>query len=186
MNPAVAYWHRGMAEVEWVTGATEVMDGHDLRELAAAFDMPYPFGAVLDVGCGTGRAAGHCRSYLGVDISPSCVEYCLMRGIAAQIIDGPQDLADMMPCDLILCLSVFTHIAREEQQAYLARFAEIAPEVIVDVIPGDGSGSVPLWTTDLSQFRADIARAGFVVSGQCDRLDPSIGVPHHYLYLSRP
>ena len=53
---------------------------------------------------------------------------------------------------MVTCMSVFTHIDETERARYLARFKKLAPRLLVDIIPGDGSGDVPLWTADMDQF----------------------------------
>lgn len=182
MHPYASHWHvQHLDAVPGQTGAAHWMDGRDFPELAEALHLPYPFASVLDVGCGTGRAAPHCASYHGVDIAESAVAYCHRAGRSASVIDGHADLRQYGPVDLILCMSVFTHIDRDERLAYLDVFRAISPVVLVDIIPGDGSGHVSIWTADDATFRQDCATLGWEITGVTDRVDG--GVRHRYFAL---
>jgi hypothetical protein len=64
---------------------------------------------------------------------------------------------------------VFTHVSRHERQQYLGRFYGLAPNALVDIIAGDGSGEIALWTADPAEFEADIATAGFAIVGVTDQ-----------------
>ena len=85
--------------------------------------------------------------------------------------------------DLVTCISVFTHIGREERQRYLAAFQALSPRVLVDIIPGDGAGDVALWTADPAEFSADVEAAGFRIVHELDQAwDMN---PHRYFLLER-
>lgn len=178
LSPEAQYWDRGVDLVPMMTGALAVMDATDVESIAGELGIALPFRNVLDIGCGTGRASKHCDGYMGVDIAPSMVEFCRRRSLKADVITGPADL-DRGPFDWVLCLSVFTHISREERQAYLAAFARRAPNLLVDIIPGDGTGSVAMWTAQEEGFIQDAVKAGFDVKGCCDRTSDT-GVRHRY------
>lgn len=186
-HPNAAYWNDGEHRVPCQTGAEHLMAGQDLPEIAAGLGLSLPFGRVLDVGCGTGRVARHCSSYLGLDISEDAVSYCNRRGIEARLIDGPGDLGELLgggvaPWDLILAMSVFTHIDGAERAGYLAAFRDLAPRAIVDIIPGDGSGDVGLWTCEPAVFGMAAARAGWWIRAAHDRPSPEL-VAHRYYLL---
>jgi hypothetical protein len=132
-----------------------------------------------------------------VDISADAIAYCHNRGIGhppsnrvARRIEGPQDIrlpngATGYPFDWITCLSVFTHIDRPERQAYLLAFSTTsADNLLVDIIPGDGSGDVTLWTADWDSFLVDVADAGWVILKCYDRVGPS-GPVHRYVWARR-
>lgn len=173
MNPAAAYWERGLASVPHVTGAARLLDAHDVPELAAALGFGLPFGRVLDVGCGTGRIATHCRDYVGVDISRDAVAYCRRAGLKALVIEDERDLSQRFldPFDLVACLSVFTHIDATARRRYLACFAKLAPQLLVDIIPGDGSGGVPAWTAIPSEFERQVEASGYRIRATTDRTE---------------
>jgi hypothetical protein len=56
----------------------------------------------------------------------------------------------------------------QERIEYLQRFRKIADNVLVDIIAGDGSGGVAVWSAVPSQFEADCVAAGFEIVGQVD------------------
>jgi len=181
-HPYAAYWDRGESNVPDMTGARHVMDGRDLEAVCAALEIETPIPDVLDVGCGTGRLARLCDGYYGVDITPSAIAYCATRCIPASLIVDPHDLPSGAR-QWIACISVFTHISRSERMAYLFRFSQIAPNVLVDIIPGDGSGAVEMWTAEPDAFEEDVRRAGFEVVGHYSHAwDNSL---HRYYRLRR-
>jgi SAM-dependent methyltransferase len=164
VNPAAHYWNHGVANVPDMTGARHVMDASDIPALAADLGLEFPFGDVLDVGCGSGRIAKHCRTYVGVDIARDAVNYCRKQGLQALLINGPESLRDDGLFDLVTCLSVFTHIGEDERVAYLRKFRGLAEWLLVDIIPGDGSGDVPLWTADPGRFEIILRAEGYEVT----------------------
>lgn len=144
------------------------MDLRDMWPILEEFGIT--LGKTLDVGCGTGRLAQICGEYQGVDISPSMVEYCKRAGIQAELIDGPFDLHGEY--EWVTCLSVFTHIPRSERRHYLERFGNIAPNLLVDIIPGEEGGSIALWQADVETFEADLKEHGFKVLGVHECISP--------------
>lgn len=184
-HPAAAYWDRGTRNVPDMTGARHVLDAADLRLVCARLDIALPLrGDVLDVGCGTGRLAQICEPghYYGFDIAPSAVAYCRTFGLFAQVMRGPDDLPDA-GFGWTTCVSVFTHMDRAERQAYLAAFARISPELLVDIIPGDGSGDVAYWTADAPTFEADLAAAGYAIVARTDHSWDD--APHRFYHARR-
>lgn len=167
MHKDMAYWDRGMQHVPSVTGAAHLMAAPDLRAVLDGFNLQTPLRDVLDVGCGTGRAAQLCTRYLGVDIAPSAISYCMYNETPAQLITGASDIP-AGPFDMVLCISVFTHMGREERRAYLAAFHTRTRQLIADIIRGDGSGDVECWTALEDEFVEDLAEAGFTVRGIAD------------------
>lgn len=168
LHPYALYWDRGVQNVPDMTGAKRLLDARDLMSVCGAlgFDVPIK-GMVCDIGCGTGRMAQLCEGYHGFDIAQSAVAYCLGKGIEATLITGPAFFAPRT-YDLVSAISVFTHIDRAERQQYLQTMARLSANVLVDIIPGDGTGEVALWTADPAEFEADVRAAGFVVVGSVD------------------
>lgn len=161
-----------------MTGAASVMNCSDLLDACCGLGVSLPLGTVLDVGCGTGRLAPFCQGYLGVDIAGDAVAYCHAQGVNARSLDYPCDLPDG-PFDTICCFSVFTHINRADHVAYLAQFKSRSRQLLVDIIPGDGRGTVALWTARPLMFESDLRYAGYVVKATYSRTSPD-GVTHCY------
>jgi SAM-dependent methyltransferase len=195
-HPSAGYWNRGKQRVPETTGASTLMDARDIADVAKHLGLPLPLGDVFDVGCGTGRAAIHCTKYYGVDIAIDAVRYCIARGLPAAPITGPADCASFAHgllgdrelnglramFDLVMALSVFTHIDADEREHYLREFTGLTNLVLVDVIPGSGAGDVACWTADTAQFERSIARAGWSVRHTHERPSPE-GVTHRYYLL---
>lgn len=181
-HPYTAYWDQGARNVPDMTGARDLLDGRDLEVIFAALGIGTPLPKVLDVGCGTGRLAKFADVYEGVDITPSAVAYCTERHIPASLIAGVDDLP-LGPYPWITCISVFTHIDRNERCAYLDAFEARADNVLVDIIPGDGGGEVALWTAQPAQFAEDAIAAGFDILAEYEHAWDNH--PHRYYRLRR-
>ena len=167
MNPNTGFWNTGVMDVPRITGTTPaVMDCHEVRDICAQLGIALPFPSLLDVGCGTGRCYQLAGLYRGVDISPSAVRYGQERGLQVSLIDGPDSLDAFASdsSDWVLAWSVFTHIGRPEQVAYLAQFARIAPHVLVDILPDDPGRTAARWGCDAAVFRQDMEAAGYAIS----------------------
>jgi SAM-dependent methyltransferase len=185
-HPSASYWNQGIHNVPVMTGASTLMDGADIREHAEKLGIELPFFSVLDIGCGTGRLVSFYQSsvmYVGVDIAADAVDYCRVHGIGARLITGPFDLPDTWR-EWITCLSVFTHIHRDERIDYLKAFALRGGNLLVDIIPGDGSGDVVLWTADWELFQHDLTSAGWKMLAWYDRVAPT-GPTHRYVRAER-
>jgi SAM-dependent methyltransferase len=163
MHPAASFWDRGVRNVPDMTGAKNVLQCEDMGIIIPALGLSLPLGHTLDYGCGTGRLSAICSSYVGLDITPSCVDYCRERGLDAHLIHGPEDIPDQQ-YDVITCISICTHIGHEERGELLTAFRSYAPTLIIDIIPGDGSGETRLWTAVPSEFEALIASCGWKVT----------------------
>lgn len=178
------YWDRGWRNVPDMTGAKAMLDGCDIVDLSKSLGFSLPLKNVLDVGCGTGRLAQHADGYLGCDIAPSAVEYCERKGIKAIVISGPDDMSTTEPeppYDWITCISVFTHIDILEREIYLERFRALGHNLLVDIIPGDGSGDVARWTADPAYFQQQVLDTGWEIKAVAERFWPGDNI-HRYYY----
>lgn len=175
-----AFWNVEPHEAPHKTGAASVMDLADIRDVLDHFDLDMSNRRVVDVGCGTGRLAQVCGDYYGYDVAAGMVAYAKQNGVRAALIG---DLEDCQGADIVCCLSVFTHIPRFERQAYLARFAQLADLVLVDILPGAEEGSIPAWYADEAGFERDLVDAGFGDFDAYARVSPD-GATHRY-YLAR-
>lgn len=167
MHKDASYWDRGWRNVPDMTGARHLLDAPDLKEVLGSFGIPLPLKNVLDVGCGTGRASQLCDGYLGTDIAQSAIDYCAKKKIPAVLMTGPDDLPSG-PFDVILCISVFTHVDRAERRSYLDAFAARVDVLVVDIIKGDGSGNVAAWTAVPEEFEQDMRDCGFEFASPAD------------------
>lgn len=190
MNPHTKFWDTGVHDVPRMTGTTPgVRSCPEVRDICARLKICLPFDRLFDVGCGTGRftqLAG--ESYVGVDISPSAVTYCQQRGIPATLIDGPMSLTAWPAncADWVVAWSVFTHIDRAEQQAYLAQFIRLAPQVLVDILPDDRGRGPGRWGTDEAGFRDDLIAAGYTIDPLTpDLVDQVSSARHRYFRGTR-
>jgi SAM-dependent methyltransferase len=183
--PEIRYWNRGLERVPEITGASRVMDCRDLIDACVRLQLTPPLmGRVLDVGCGTGRWQSWCSAYIGLDVSEDAVNYARRAGRIAHLIQGygPSALDGWLGgCEWVCCFSVFTHIDFEERHDYLEAFHRLAPQMVVDIIPGDGTGDVVKWTADQSQFERDLVDTGWRMQAVAERTSPD-GVTHRYYH----
>lgn len=184
MSVYASYWDCRPDDAPAVTGAISVMDCTDLIPVLRALEIDFSKSSVLDVGCGTGRLAQLVGGqYMGLDVSPGCVQHARSRGLKADTIKGPEDLERYQGFDWTTCLSVFTHIPRGERLEYLKAFE--SPDVLVDIIPGDGGGNIPRWTADRRVFEMDIEEAGYRIDSAYQPAPAPSGETHIYFRLER-
>lgn len=185
MHPAQPYWEHGRDSVPQMTGAANRLDGSDLVEVCTALGIGLPFtGGVVDVGCGTGRLQVLCHGpYLGLDITRSAVEYCLSRHRAAFQIQGAGDVCAPMPAQWVTAVSLFTHMLISERQAYLERFSGIAPNLLVDIVPGPEGGEVRLAYAAVPSFEALLTATGYRIAAVTDR--DWDGILHRFYWAVR-
>lgn len=190
MNAYRDFWDVPVEQVPAKTGAAPVMDCSDIQDVLTNLDVTLAGKQVVDVGCGTGRMGKLCDPgrYLGFDIAPGMVKHARLKHWPAFLLDGPAHLATVMPSgvDIILCLSVFTHLPRAERQAYLAAFAvNEVEELLVDILDGEEGGSIAVWFADRDDFEADLAAAGFTEFDSYKRGSPD-GAGHLYYHARKP
>lgn len=184
-----AYWNTGVDQVPHKTGASLVMDCRDLVDACRGLGVEIPLTHVVDVGCGTGRWAQQCQGgYVGLDIAEDAIAYAQQAGRNVVQIAGPEDIAALsllVQVGWICCFSVFPHISRDERRAYLQAFGGLAPNLLVDIIPGDGSGSIGCWTADPDEFVTDLQRAGWTLHvPSYERVSPDHAT--HRYYWAKP
>jgi ubiquinone/menaquinone biosynthesis C-methylase UbiE len=84
---------------------------------------------MIDIGCGSGRAAFALReeerlTYLGIDVVPDLVEYARQKADRPdwrfELISSIDVPADDASADIVLIMSVFTHLKPGEIKTYLA------------------------------------------------------------------
>lgn len=173
------YWRSSVEDVPHLTGAASVMDLSDLNPVFETMGIPFSRLDVLDVGCGTGRLASICGSWVGCDINPAAVEYCRNRGLACFEIDGPDDLP-VGDFDITVALSVFTHISREDRRAYMRAFN--TEWVLADVIEGEEGGTPGVWRANVDDFLADSKKEGYAWGVSATNTAPSREVHRYYLF----
>lgn len=187
-DEAVQFWDKGIDRVPQQTGAAAVMDGRDLIDACARLGVMLPLrGKVFDIGCGTARWQRFCELYQGFDISPAAVAYAQRQGIVAHLIQGygPSALDGLLDqVDWVCCFSVFTHITMEERHDYLEAFHRRSRQLLVDIIPGDGSGDITKWSAHVPTFEQDLVNTGWQVKRIAERIAPA-GSCHRYYYCER-
>ena len=104
------------------------------RLLALAGRRLDEFGAILDFGCGCGRVLRHFRALAegreihGVDIDPEGVAWCREHLPFATCVqagdDPPLPYADER-FDLVLAISVFSHLPADRQRAWLGELRRV-------------------------------------------------------------
>lgn len=177
------YWNVPIDAIPAQTGAENVMDCSDLADALNGLGLDPPLRDVMDVGCGTGRFSALCDGYRGADISPGAVQYATREGLDVWLISGGKDL-EGVTSEWVTCFSVFTHIGRGDRQRYLGAFAQIAPKLIVDILPGVEGGSTPVWYADPDGFEDDVDAAGYEISAYYERTAPD-GTAHRYYWCER-
>lgn len=119
--------------VERAVGGHYIRTGEVQAELIRTIAPEGPF-SMVDVGCGSGRAAFALReekriSYVGIDVVPDLLDYARMKA------DRPDWRFELISkisipvsdafADLILVMSVFTHLKPDEIKTYLTECARV-------------------------------------------------------------
>jgi SAM-dependent methyltransferase len=141
-----------------------------IEELLRSAGASPPLRRILDFGCGTGRllAGWHfddrSRTLVGVDVSEDLIRWNRenLAGLAAWQVAGarpPLPIPDGR-FDFIQIVSVFTHLPRERQAAWLAEIRRLlAPGgVVLVTLHGDLYGQLVLDPASRDEFE----RAGYV------------------------
>lgn len=89
---------------------------------------PGPY-TLIDIGCGSGRTAFALRgedrlSYIGIDVVPELIDYAKKKANRPdwrfELISSIAIPADSAVADIVLVMSVFTHLTPDEIKTYLA------------------------------------------------------------------
>lgn len=159
MSQYAAFWDVPADQVPAKTGAAGLLDLSDIREVLHALSIDLSELFVVDVGCGTGRLAQACDGYVGYDIAPGMVAYAQAHGVNAQLLTPETEL---VPADIVCCLSVFTHITRRDRDTYLRQFAACSPALLADILPaGRDDFSIQAAYSDPAEFEHDLREHGY-------------------------
>ena len=99
--------------------------------LEVAPDGPF---TMIDIGCGSGRAAFALReeerlSYIGIDVVPDLVDYARQKTDRPdwrfELISSIAIPAEAASADIALIMSVFTHLKPDEIKTYLAEVVRV-------------------------------------------------------------
>ncbi len=113
--------------VERAVGGHYVRVGQVQADLVREVAPAGPF-TLIDVGCGSGRAAFALReetrlAYIGIDVVPDLVDYARRKADRPDwrfdVISSIDIPADDASADIVLIMSVFTHLKPNEIKAYL-------------------------------------------------------------------
>ncbi len=119
--------------VERAVGGHYLRVGKVQAELVLDVAPDGPF-TMIDIGCGSGRAAYALReesrlSYVGIDVVPDLVDYARQKADRAdwrfELISSISIPAEDACANLVLIMSVFTHLKPGEIKAYLAETARV-------------------------------------------------------------
>ena len=145
------------------------------------------FDAILDWGCGAGRLTRHlahlCPGHVtGVDIDPDNLAWCAGAIPGAVFVGG--SLQPPLPFedgafDLVVAISVFTHLDEEIQFRWLAELRRILRPGGVLLASIHGFAQMALYGASGDQIR-EIGSRGFVVLGRNSQLDGLIGDDAYY------
>jgi ubiquinone/menaquinone biosynthesis C-methylase UbiE len=144
--------------------------------------------AVLEIGVGHGRwtppLAARSRSYVGVDLSPSCIRYCRRRfrtlpNCSFQVTNGQQLPAGRGDIDFVWSFDTFVLIEKDVTSAYLAEVARVlvvgGRACIHHAGTPTASQRVAGWRSAVTagQFASLATASGLRVVTQCDSWGPN-------------
>jgi SAM-dependent methyltransferase len=156
--------------------------------LAQRFGRPLAsFASVLDWGSGAGRVTRHlirlCTGQVtGIDIDADNVAWCAGALPGARFLQGP--LLPPLPCadgsfDLVITISVFTHLDAATQFLWLAELRRIVRRGGIVLASIHGMAQMALYGAGGQQV-CDTCEQGFVVLGQNSQLDGFIPDATYY------
>lgn len=182
MDDYRTYWDCPPEQAPDLSGASKVMDCSDIKDVLGFFGLDLSDKRVLDWGCGTGRLSQLCGKYVGYDISPGMVVYAQSQGIEAHLIEDGKIIWPTF--DIVLCLSVFTHISREDRKKLLNAFLPTTP-LLVDILPWpEDQFTIAVARAKPEEFEQDLMEIDprINIRGWCERQSPDL-VLHRYYYV---
>ncbi len=144
------------------------------------------FNNILDWGCGSGRVSRYFRqvtSLQGVDIDGDNIQWCqthLPHGQFSQIPLQPPMSFPAQTFDLIIGISVLTHLSEEHQFAWLQELKRIAKKDALLILSVQGLSQMGLYRPPPALLR-DIETKGFLVTGRNSNLDAVMTDKTYYI-----
>jgi 2-polyprenyl-3-methyl-5-hydroxy-6-metoxy-1,4-benzoquinol methylase len=146
------------------------------------------FSNILDWGCGSGRVSRYfckvAKSRLwGVDIDGDNIEYCTQHyshGIFSKIPLNPPTEFPNEYFDLVIGISVFTHLKEEIQFEWLEELRRITKPGAILLVSIQGISQAGFYKPPASVFR-DVEKNGFVITGKNSQLDKVIDDRNYYV-----
>jgi len=152
------------------------------------------FRRILDWGCGCGRVTRHLvgtpgPAIVGADIDADNIAWCHdnLKGGTFQVLPlRPPTLFAEEQFDLVIGTSVFTHLAKDVQLAWLSELRRITTRGAVLLISIHGPSQMALYRAPTEYFSI-IERQGLYEAGNNPQLDGMIGEADYYknVYHSR-
>ncbi|WP_417582451.1 class I SAM-dependent methyltransferase [Nitrincola sp.] len=152
------------------------------------FDRPLStFKSVLDWGCGAGRLTRYltrrAATVTGVDIDADNI-----RGCAETITSAHFQLIDLYPpmpfasssFDLVIGISVMTHLKESVQHAWLAELNRIVESGGLVLLSIQGMAQSALYRTSSEQLQA-VQRQGILYTGNNSQLDQVVDATNYYV-----
>jgi 2-polyprenyl-3-methyl-5-hydroxy-6-metoxy-1,4-benzoquinol methylase len=146
------------------------------------------FNRILDWGCGSGRVSRHFHlvpnsELWGVDIDKDNISWCqthLPHGKFSDIpIVPPTSLPDDY-FDLIIGISVLTHLDEENQFAWLEELKRITKKGAILMLSIQGLSQAGLYRPTPAILR-EVEEKGFVITGRNSDLDDVMAENTHYI-----
>lgn len=143
--------------------------------------------AVLDWGCGAGRLLTHFAEVAGpeiwgADVDPDNLQYCRETFQFAHFevfpLRPPTRLQDQK-FDLIVGISVCTHLSERDQQVWLAELRRITRKGAIVMLSVQGDAQSALYRLTPDEIRA-VHKRGFCVRGVNPRINDQLSEGSYY------
>ena len=145
-------------------------------------------GAVLDWGCGCGRVSRYlkklgCRNLHGVDVDEANVAWCVgnLPEVAVQLseLQPPLPFPDAH-FDLIIGISIFTHLREPTQFAWLEELARVLKPGGLAIVTVMSEGQIALQAGTAADIE-NVRSKGFVVTDDNDQLRLGEDAENYYV-----